>query len=239
MSVITLENLCFSYENTPILENVSFTVDKGSINAIIGPNGGGKTTLLKLLLGLLKPSSGSITIENKTPFSMRDKIGYVPQATKVDPYFPISLYEVILLGQVEKAFLFSKYPKEIYQKADTLVELLDLQDHKNKSFGALSGGLKQRTLIARALLSDPEFLFLDEPTASIDIENQKKVFSLLEHFKGKKTILMVTHDLEAIFKNVDKVLSCQKAVTTLLPDQVCKHFTFGLYHTPLKKEGSQ
>jgi len=235
-TIIKLKNLCFYYEKTPILENVSLSIKQGSFNAIIGPNGGGKTTLLKLLLGLLQPTSGQILLKNLSPQDVRDQIGYVPQSVKTDSSFPITLYQVVLLGRVEMAKLFSRYPKEIKKRADELIEILSLSKHKNKAFGSLSGGLKQRTLIARALLSDPEFLFLDEPTASIDPENQEKIFSLLQNYRGKKTILMVTHDLESIFKKVDKVFSCQRSINSYLPEEVCKHFAFGLYHTPLSKK---
>jgi len=235
MSEICLENVSFSYGKAPILQKVSFSIEKGSFNAIIGPNGGGKTTLLKLLLGLIFPDSGTVLLQNTSPKNICQKIGYVPQVAITDPFFPITLKQVVLLGQAEKAGLFSRYPKDILEKARDLIDSLGLTEHQNNPFGALSGGLKQRTLIARALISNPEFLFLDEPTASIDQENQEKIFSLIESFKGKKTILMVTHDLEEIFKNVDKVFSCQKTVTPYSPKDVCKHFAFGLYHTPLSK----
>lgn len=233
MSEIVLKNISFSYEKSPILQNVSFSIEKGSFNAIIGPNGGGKTTLLKLLLGLITPDSGSILIQNTSPQKIREKISYVPQTTLSDPFFPITLLQVVLLGYAEKASFFAKYSKAIMERAYALIEDMGLTEHTKRPFGALSGGLKQRTLIARALLSDPEFLFLDEPTASIDKVHQEKIFSIIQSYKGKKTILMVTHDLEEIFKNVDTVFSCQKTVTPYSPQEVCKHFASGLYHTPL------
>lgn len=236
MSEICLENVYFSYEKSPILEKVSLTIEKGSFNAIIGPNGGGKTTLLKLLLGLIAPSSGSILVQSTSPKNVCKKMGYVPQLKATDPFFPITLKQVVLLGQAEKAGLFSRYPKDVLNSAQLLIEKLGLEEHQNKPFGALSGGLKQRALVARALISDPELLFLDEPTASIDKENQEIIYSLLQSYKQKKTIIMVTHDLEEIFKNVDKVYSCQKTVTPYSPPEVCKHFAFGLYHTPLSHD---
>lgn len=231
---INVKDLCFSYEKITVLDYITFSIDKGKFIAVIGPNGGGKTTLLKLLMGLLKPKKGTIHLNNLSPEKMRQSIGYVPQINQTDHAFPITVLELILLGSVEKAKAFGRYPSAVIDKAKELSKKLGLTEFENQSFGSLSGGLMQRTLIARSLMCDPDFLFLDEATASVDVATQESIFAMLEEFKGEKTILMVTHDLEAIFKNVDQVICVNQTITSYLPKDVCGHFTMGLYHPPLK-----
>jgi zinc transport system ATP-binding protein len=161
------------------------------------------------------------------------KIGYVPQAHKTDRDFPITVHELILLGALSKMTFWGKVPKIYKEKADALIERLGLLPHKHKVFGALSGGLAQRALLARALLSDPDLLLLDEPTANIDTASSRVIFALLEEMKGKKTILLVTHDLKTIVERVGRVVCVQGEISTYLPKDVCEHFALGLYHTPL------
>lgn len=222
---IEIEDLFFSYDDAPILQRVHLQIQKGEFIGIMGPNGGGKTTLLKLLLGFLKPSFGAV--------SVKGKLGYVPQAHRTDRDFPITLYELVLLGALSTTTFWGTYPKEIKAKADALINQLGLAPHKHKVFGALSGGLAQRTLLARSLLSDPDLLLLDEPTANIDAASSAVIFRLLETLKGKKTILLVTHDLRTVIEKVDRVLCVQGEVHSYLPKEVCEHFALGLYHAPL------
>lgn len=222
---IEIDDLCFSYEGVNVLERLNLYVQKGEFIGIMGPNGGGKTTLLKLLMGFLRPSSGTIRVEGK--------ISYVPQAHRTDRDFPIAVSELILLGALSKTTFWGTYPAEVKEKANDLMDRLGLTAHKNKVFGSLSGGLAQRALLARALLSDPDLLLLDEATANIDVASTKVIFEILEELKGKKTILLVTHDLKTIIERVDRVLCVQCEVTSILPKDVCEHFALGLYHTPL------
>jgi zinc transport system ATP-binding protein len=191
----------------------------------MGPNGGGKTTLLKLLMGFLAPTKGKICVQGK--------IGYVPQIQKTDRDFPITLNELVLLGALSKTNFWGAYPLEIKEKASHIMDQLGLTPHKHKVFGALSGGLAQRALLARALLSDPDLLLLDEPTANIDAMSTQVIFEMLENLKGDKTILLVTHDLKTIIERVSRVLCVQGTVSSFLPKDVCKHFALGLYHAPL------
>ena len=233
-NIISLKNVCFNYEDTPVLENVDLNVDEGDFLGIIGPNGGGKTTLLKLILGLLSPKSGSVKVFNEEPKNVSKKIGYVPQAIHADKNFPITVFETVLLGSISKASLFDRFSKEIRKKALDLLEKIQIAHLKDKTFGYLSGGEKQKVLIARALLCDPAILILDEPTANIDIKAEKNIFDLL--LKENKTVLMVSHDLEVIIDHVKKIIFVQKSLETKLPEEVCEHFALGLYHKPLKKE---
>jgi zinc transport system ATP-binding protein len=236
---IDIKHLSFAYDSVSILQKVNLTIQRGEFLGIMGPNGGGKTTFLKLLMGFLTPTHGSIRIFGKKPEEARLKIGYVPQVHKIDRDFPITLQELVLLGALSKTGWFGTYPKEIKAKAMALIDLLGLTPHKDKAVGSLSGGLAQRALLARALLTDPDLLLLDEPTANIDAKSTAQIFEFLESMKGKKTILIVTHDLKTIIERVDRVLCVQDQITSLLPKDVCEHFAFGLYHSPLldlKKE---
>ncbi len=227
---IEVDDLFFAYEGTNVLQKVSLRIKKGEFIGIMGPNGGGKTTLLKLLMGFLTPSSGNILVNGK--------IGYAPQVQRTDRDFPIAVSELILLGALSKTTFWGTYPAAVKERADELMERLGLTPHKDKVFGSLSGGLAQRALLARALLSDPDLLLLDEPTANIDATSTKVIFEILEQMKGKKTILLVTHDLKTIIERVDRVLCVQTEVSSLLPKEVCEHFALGLYHTPLMQPPS-
>lgn len=230
---ISLSHLSFSYEDLPILEQDTLEIAKGSFIGIIGPNGGGKTTLLKLLMGFIHPSKGKIRIFGKSPEQARTKIGYVPQVHKCDREFPITVHELILLGALSTSSLFGTYSKEVKQNALELIDELGLSPHIKKSFGSLSGGLAQRALLARALLSDPDLLLLDEPTANVDPASTSLIMNKLQALKGEKTILIVTHDLRTIAERVDQILCIQGQITTYHPKEICEHFAFGLYHTPL------
>ncbi len=234
--MIELTDVSFGFEGRPVLKRVSLQVRKGEFIGIMGPNGGGKTTLLKLLMGFLSPKHGTISINGKCPEAARLSIGYVPQSHRTDRDFPITLLELVLLGAVSKTSWLGTYPKEVKEQALNLIEQLCLMAHRNQSFGSLSGGLAQRALLARALLSDPEILLLDEPTTNIDGPSAQIFFRLLEQMKGKKTILMVTHDLNTIIERVDRTLCVQGHVNSYLPGEVCEHFTLGLYHTPLLRK---
>lgn len=224
---IEIDNLFFSYGEMDVLQKVNLRVQKGEFIGIMGPNGGGKTTLLKLLMGFLKPVRGRVKVEGK--------IGYVPQVQRTDRDFPITLHELVLLGALSKMTFWGTFPKEIKERANALIDLLGLEPHKQKVFGSLSGGLAQRALLARALLSEPDLLLLDEPTANIDAASSTVIFNLLESLKGKKTILLVTHDLKTIIERVNRVVCVQGEVHSYLPKDVCEHFALGLYHTPLLK----
>ncbi len=222
---IAIESLFFSYGRTNILENVRLLVEKGEFIGIMGPNGGGKTTLLKLIMGFLEPSLGTVVTEGV--------IGYVPQVQNTDRDFPICVSELILLGALSEASIWGTFSPLIKKRAESLMERLNLTQHKHTMFGQLSGGLAQRALLARALLSDPDILLLDEPTANIDPISAQVIFEILEDLKGKKTILLVTHDLNTIIHRVERVICVKGRVSSFLPKDVCEHFAMGLYHSPL------
>lgn len=230
---IELDDVSFAYQDAPVLKNATCKILEGEYVGIIGPNGGGKTTLLKLIMGFLKPNKGEVRIEGKFPSAVLPQIGYVPQTVRFDKLFPISVLEVVLLGRLAHLPWYGRYSRKDKEIAQEALRTVGLQDFQNRAYGTLSGGQAQRTLIARALASQPKLLLLDEPTASIDAQTQLEIYNLLKTFQNEMTIIMVTHDLNAAINYVEKVLCVQQSVMTLSPEQVCEHFALGLYHSPL------
>ena len=221
-----LQDITFSYRGEPILRNLTLSIEMGEFIGIFGPNGGGKTTLLKLLMGFLTPQSGSIQIFGAAPELQRHRIGYVPQVHRTDSDFPITVEELIALGRLSK-----EDPRETKEECERWMESLGLLAHRNKAYGELSGGLAQRALLARALAGDPDLLLLDEPTANVDSHSLTTIFNILKTLQGKKTILFVTHDLRTLVPQVNRLLCIQGGATTYEPQEVCQHFALGLYHT--------
>ncbi|MDF1825785.1 MAG: ABC transporter ATP-binding protein [Verrucomicrobiales bacterium] len=205
-TTIALSNgLCFGYGRQLVLEDVSFTISKGESLCMIGPNGGGKSTLLKLMLGLLEPNRGTLSLFGKTPEEARCQVGYVPQAVRFDPLFPITAIDIVLMGRLDR-HRFGFFSKECREAALVALEEVGLADLSQRPFSDLSGGQRQRVLIARALACEPELLLLDEPTANIDLSVEEQFIETLAQLKGKMTILMVTHDLDLISEIGDSVL---------------------------------
>ncbi|MGE4574655.1 MULTISPECIES: metal ABC transporter ATP-binding protein [Parachlamydia] len=231
---IKVTNLSFYYQSVGILNNCSFEINANEFIGVIGPNGGGKTTLLKLLMGFLKPSSGNIEIFGTPPGNKSHHLAYVPQTVRFDPQFPISVFEVVLSGRLAYLPWHGRYTQEDKKLAVEALERVGISTSLYKqAYGKLSGGQAQRVLIARALVSHPKILFLDEPTASVDVHAESDIFNLLSELKGSMMILMVTHNLKVAISQVQRVLCVQGSVLSLKPAEVCEHFGIGLYHTPL------
>lgn len=233
MDDIHVEHLFFAYQGNPVLKDVSFTIPKGDFVGIIGPNGGGKTTLLHLLMGFLRPDKGSIKILGKQPKEARHFIGWVPQNFHYDRQFPISVLEVVLGGRLHHTNWLGRYQKEDVQKALEALEKVEMLRSQKDRFAELSGGQAQRVLLARALAGDPKILFLDEATAHVDLQAQKDIYRLLKSFEGTMTILMVTHDLKAAVDYVKRVFCVEGGLAAMTKDTVCSHYALGLYHPPL------
>jgi zinc transport system ATP-binding protein len=234
--VIEFDQVSFSYQNTPVLDKVSFQVYPGEFIGMIGPNGGGKTTLLKLILGFLKPSRGTIRVFDRSPDAQPKqpiRLAYVPQSIRFDRDFPISVEEVVLSGLISHLPWYGRFRATDRKTAERALKKTGLDHLAKCPFGTLSGGQAQRVLIARALVSQPQLLLLDEPTASVDSRAEADIYAILNQLKGQITILMVTHDLRAAIDQVERVLCVQGGVISLKPEEVCKHFAFGLYHMPL------
>ncbi len=233
-SFIVCDNVTFGYtKDLPVLKQASFEIEEGEFIAVIGPNGGGKTTLLRLLMGFCTPWQGSIELFGQSTSKHPSGIAYVPQNLRFDKQFPITVLEVVLGGRLSSLSwfgTFSQYDKECALHA---LEQVGLQEYAKKAFGTLSGGQMQRVLIARALAQKPSTLLLDEPTANVDIEAEEGLYELINELKGQHTIIMVTHDIRAIINNVKKILCVQGRVALIQPETLCEHFAMGLYHYPL------
>lgn len=232
---VVLEKVCFSYQETLVLKDISFRVHPGEFIGMIGPNGGGKTTLLKLIMGFIKPLSGKISIFGEPPAFAQQQISYVPQSLRFDKQFPISVLELVMGGRLAHLPWYGIFSKADKDAAIAALECVGMADFQNRSFGNLSGGQAQRTLIARALASDPHLLLLDEPTASVDAQAESDIYAILKGLQGKITIVMVTHNLRAAIELVERVVCVQQTAVALNPQEVCEHFAFGLYHAPLIK----
>lgn len=237
--IVDVKGVSFAYHETPILQDISFHVDEGEFVGIIGPNGGGKTTLLKLLMGFLTPSSGKIEILGASPAQTQTQLAYVPQVLRYDKQFPISVFELVLTGRLSRLPWHGRYSHIDREAAEKALERVGLTAIRNAPFGTLSGGQAQRALIARALVSDPKLLLLDEPTASVDPQAEADIYALLKRLQDSMTILMVTHDLNAAIGQVGRVLCVQRKLVSLMPQEVCEHFAMGLYHAPLLKMGAR
>ena len=209
--VIAVENVSFVFDHLPILKNVDLMVHAHDFMAIVGPNAGGKTTLLKLILGLLKPTSGHIHVFGQNPARARARIGYMPQYTTLDPLFPVSVMDVVLMGRLRRGKIgfFNRRDKETAAEALRKVEMYDLS---SRPFSALSGGQQQRVLIARALVSDPELLILDEPTSHVDVAVETELYEILSSLNAQMTIVLVTHDLGFVSQYVKNVACVNKQV---------------------------
>ena len=211
-ALLQVSKLCFCYGRERVLDNVNLSISPQEFVAIIGPNGGGKSTLAKLMAGLLAPHIGSITY---TPSNAR--IGYVAQNTMEHLDFPISAYEVVMMGFLHKRFLLATKEQKAY--ALEMMDRLGVSHLARRKIGALSGGERQRVLIARALCAKPDILILDEPTASIDLKGQEDIFRILQTLSARMSIVVISHDLSAILRYAHKIVYINKtAVLHDVPD---------------------
>ncbi|MEM6916503.1 MAG: ABC transporter ATP-binding protein [Verrucomicrobiota bacterium] len=203
--LLVVEGLSFGYGRQPVLEDVSFTISRGESLCMIGPNGGGKSTLLKLMLGLLEPNRGKISLFGRPVSESRIQVGYVPQAMRFDPLFPITAQDIVLMGRLDR-HRFGFYSRESRAASLEALAEVGMEDLAQRPFSALSGGQRQRVLIARALACEPSFLLLDEPTANIDLSVEEQFIETLTLLREKMSILMVTHDLDLTSEIGDSVL---------------------------------
>lgn len=194
MGDIVLRNVNFFYNKQAILEDINLDISRKDFLAIIGPNGGGKTTLLKLILGLLEPSCGEILIFGKKPKQSNCTMAYVPQNTNINIFFPITVLEVVLMGRLNRRW-FSYCTKEDKKEALNALEQVGMSSFTQSHIGDLSGGQRQRVFIARALCAKTEFLLLDEPTSSIDTNGQIQIYELLKELNKQKGIIVISHDV--------------------------------------------
>lgn len=203
--IIEVSDLWFSYNGIPILKEINLTIHQGDFIALLGPNGGGKTTLLKLMLGLLKPEKGTIRVFGKSPEQSAPRIGYMPQHLHFNQSFPISAFDVVLMGRLKPGRGWSRYTRKDKLAAAEALKRVEMWESANRRVGELSGGQQQRVFIARALVDEPEVLFLDEPTASVDSKHQTDLFDILKQLNEEVTIIVVSHDVGIVSSHVKSV----------------------------------
>jgi zinc transport system ATP-binding protein len=210
MDIVVCRGVSFQYDGGPVLVDIDLAIKEGDFLAIIGPNGSGKTTLVKVILGLLEPSAGRVELFGKTPAELADRsrIGYVPQkATHVDPYFPASAEEVVAMALLAAGGRGGRPGKEGRERVRRALDDVGMGGFGRAAIGRLSGGQQQRVFIARALVTSPRILFLDEPTTGVDAETQASFYDMLDRLNRRErlTIVLVTHDIGIVNKHVTSV----------------------------------
>lgn len=226
---LEINNLSFEYDKTVVLEEINLRYSKNQFLAIIGPNGGGKSTLLKLMIGLLEPTSGTVSLFGKRPLEVSQKIAYVPQDTIANKDFPIRVMDVVLMGRLNKTNSFGRYSKEDRAIALEMIEKVGMKGFEDQKINALSGGQRQRVFIARALACDAKILFLDEPTASIDTAGQLGIFELLKSLNKEVGIVLISHDINITLNYATQVVHVNK---NLYEHEVPKAHAFNFTNNP-------
>jgi zinc transport system ATP-binding protein len=232
--VIALDNVTFSFNRKPVLENVTLQVNDRDFVWVVGPNGGGKTTLVRILMGLLRPRQGSVRIFGSDVLSARRRIGYMPQNPHLDRRFPVTVMDVTLTGRLSAGILPYRYTSADHQAAEQALEMVGLLTQAQLPLHELSGGQQRRLLIARALVSEPELLILDEPTANLDRNIEAGLFELLRELNKRLTIVMISHDPAFVSDFVEHVVCVNRTVgihptAALQPDFIAE-----LYGSPVR-----
>ena len=205
-TIVKADGVCFSYnKQNNVLSDISFEVFENDYIGLIGPNGGGKSTLLKLIIGLLKPNQGTINTFDSKVSRARNMIGYVPQHSKFDLEFPISGWDVVRSGFLGKKRLGASFSQDETEKAKSVLNDLDLLHLKDRAIGELSGGQRQKMMIARALVRDPKLLLLDEPTSSVDEQSGKNLYEILHELNKRMAIITVSHDTDMVSRHVKRI----------------------------------
>ncbi len=213
--VILLRGVSFAYERAWVLEDVNLAVGGRESICIVGPNGGGKTTLVKLILGLLRPNSGEVRVFGLPPERARLRIGYMPQYVRHDPRFPVTVMDVVLMGRLGRGGLrraLGWYARPDRRAALDALHQVGMEAAARRPFAALSGGQRQRVLIARALCCQPELLLLDEPTANVDTLVEARLFEILRELNRRMTVVVVSHDLGFVSSLVERVICVNRRV---------------------------
>ncbi|MHC4777833.1 MAG: metal ABC transporter ATP-binding protein [Planctomycetota bacterium] len=232
--VIEMKGVGFAYNDHPVVDGVDLTVVEKDFVSLVGPNGGGKTTLLKLMLGLLQPTSGEIRVFGGGPAKNRHRIGYVPQHFQFDSKFPIGVMDVVLMGRIRKGFRFGPFTRGDKEVARKALDEVGLGDLGERPFSELSGGQRQRILVARALATTPELLLLDEPTSNVDAVVQEDLYGLLHRLNERLTMVIVTHDVGFVSTRVKSVVCVNREVVVHPTSEVSGEMICNLYGTDVR-----
>lgn len=231
---IRLAGVTFAYDAAPVLRDVSLTIARRDYACIIGPNGGGKTTLLKLILGLLEPQKGDIEVLGRDPSDACRRIGYMPQRVQLDPQFPVSVMDVVLMGRLGRDSILGRYRRADREFARNALCEVGLDSVAARPFSALSGGQRQRVLIARALACEPEILLLDEPTANLDPAVQESLYTLLRGLNERLTVVIVSHDIGFVSAHFRTVVCVDHHVHTHSTSELTEQRVADMYGRPVR-----
>jgi zinc transport system ATP-binding protein len=233
-TIVEMRGVWVQLGRRSVLEDIHFTLEKGDFYGVIGPNGGGKTTLIKVILGLIRPWKGVVLVEGETPEKNRHLLGYVPQYRTYDFTYPMTVREMVLSGRMGLIHgPFRRYREEDQEKARTAMERMGIGDLSDRTIGELSGGQQQRAIIARALVSEPHALLLDEPTTHVDPHMEEEFYEILRSLQKRMAILLVTHDMTAISAYVDKIACLNRRLFTHGNREIDEDMLAAVYHCPI------
>jgi zinc transport system ATP-binding protein len=231
---ILMKDLWFSYDGDPVLEGVNLSIPRGDFVSMVGPNGGGKTTLLKLMLGLLRPARGEVRVFGKPPDAARPRVGYMPQYTQLDPQFPATVMYVALMGRLGHGKPFGRYSRQDREIVARALDQVGLCDVLRKPFSSISGGQRQRLFIARALACEPDLLLLDEPTANLDVVMGGDLYELLRTLNETLTVVTVSHDIGFVSMVVKSVVCVKRKVFMHPTSEITGEMINALYGSPVR-----
>ena len=232
--VVEYHDVSFSYGQVPVLQDINLDIQAEEFFGLIGPNAGGKSTLLKLMLGILTPDRGSISVFGRSPEHAQTRIGYVPQFPTYRRDFPIKIEDVVIMGRLGVASTFGGYNSKDRECARLAMAALELDGIAGSQVSTLSGGQIQRMLIARALAGEPDILILDEPTANIDIRAEEDIFALLKKYNEHMTIIVVSHDIGFISAYVDRVGCLNRTLVCHNTEDISGKTIEELYGAPVR-----
>lgn len=235
--LIEITNLCASYGKKPVLRNVSLDIYKDDFLGIIGPNGGGKTTLLKVVLGLLPAMSGNICFFKEGQEVSKLKLGYLPQINNIDKKFPISVWEVVASGLAEQKPLFRPYTKAQKMRIDEVLQQMGVNEFCTRPIGELSGGQLQRVLLGRAIVSRPQVLILDEPNSYVDKRFESHFYDLLEDINKESAVVLVSHDIGTVVRMVKNIACVNETLHYHPGTDVTEEWLTNVYDCPIDLVG--
>lgn len=231
---IEVNDVWFSYDGQLVLREVNLHIEQREFLAILGPNGSGKTTLLKLMLGILKPTRGTIRVLGQEPSGATDRIGYVPQDTNINKDFPVSVMDVALMGRLGYAGRSRRYSADDRAVVQEALEKVKMWEYRHRPIGKLSGGQRQRVFIARALAANPQVVFMDEPTASVDRDFQTELYDFLKDLNSRATVVVVSHDLSVLSSYVKSVACLNQTLYFHDAAEITHEMIDKAYHCPVE-----